>query len=321
MSAAPTTSLEGFHATATADRADRLVRGFFDAVNAGDEAGIDQAVARSFLSYDKHGVRSRTGIKRYNSQLRQSFSDMLFEVHENIGVLVEGDLVALRTIVTGTYAGEYAGVPATGRSVQTSAAHIFRVRDDQIVEHWPVMDTYRILVAIGAIPGVANVFQREYLRVAESPGGLFQERDGTEFGPPTKRPITREESRAVVRRLYDGVIATGHREDADMVADDYIQNSGWTPDGLAAFVSAIAINRGALPDGRAIQTHMVAENNRVASRSVWDGTVAGSGVAADFTTLDFFRIEDGLVAEHWESVDWVRAYQSFALLNDEVNDG
>ena len=65
---------------------------------------------------------------------------------------------------------------------------------------------------------------------------------------------------------------------------------------------------------------MVAENNRVASRSVWDGTVAGSGVAADFTTLDFFRIEDGLVAEHWESVDWVRAYQSFGLLSDEVRE-
>ena len=88
----------------------------------------------------------------------------------------------------------------------------------------------------------------------------------------------------------------------------------------SAFVSAIAVNRGALPDGRAIQTQMVAENNRVASRSVWDGTVAGSGVAADFTTLDFFRIEDGLVAEHWESVDWVRAYQAFGLLSDEVND-
>ncbi len=38
------------------------------------------------------------------------------------------------------------------------------------------------------------------------------------------------------------------------------------------------------------------------------------------TTLDFFRIEDGLVAEHWESVDWVRAYQAFGLLSDEVND-
>jgi hypothetical protein len=36
---------------------------------------------------------------------------------------------------------------------------------------------------------------------------------------------------------------------------------------------------------------------------------------------DFFRIDDGLIAEHWESVDWVRVYQSFGLLSDEVKDG
>ena len=124
-----------------------------------------------------------------------------------------------------------------------------------------------------------------------------------------------------MRRLYDGVIATGRAEDVDTVAEGYIQNSGWTPDGREAFASAIVINRGAMPDGRAIQTHMVAENNRVASRSVWDGTITQSGVPADFTTLDFFRIEDGLVAEHWESVDWVRAYRDFGLLSDEANDG
>ena len=57
------------------------------------------------------------------------------------------------------------------------------------------------------------------------------------------------------------------------------------------------ISRGAIPDGGAFQTHIVAENNRVASRSVWDGTIAQSGRPADFTTLDFFRIEDGVVAE------------------------
>ena len=320
MPTATNTSLEGFHATATAERADRLVRGFFEAVNAGDEPGIDQAVARSFLSYDKHGTRSRTGLKRYYSDLRRSFADLRFDVHENVGVLVEGDLVALRTIVTGTHVGEYAGVSATGRRVQTSASHIFRVRDDQIVEDWPVMDTYRVLVAIRAIPAAATVFQRDYLRVTESPGGLFQERLGTDFGGRGGRLVSREEARGVVRRLYDGVIATGRADDADMVADDYVQNSGWTPDGREAFVSAIAVNRAALPDGRAIQTQMVAENNRVASRSVWDGTVAGSGVAADFTTLDFFRIEDGLIVEHWESVDWLRVYQSFGLLSEEVTD-
>ena len=86
-------------------------------------------------------------------------------MHENVGVLVEGDLVALRTIITGTHAGDYAGVAPTGNAIQTSASHIFRVRDDQLVEHWPVVDTYRILVAIGAIPGVASVFQEQILGV------------------------------------------------------------------------------------------------------------------------------------------------------------
>ena len=320
MSITTVTSLDGFHLTATAQRADELVRAFFEAVNADDHARIDELVDRGFLSYDRRGTRSRTGLKRYYADLGRSFSELRFDVHENVGVLAEGDLVALRTIITGTHAGAYAGVAATGRAIQTSASHIFRVRDDCLVEHWPVLDSYRILVAIGAVPGAASVFQRDYLRVAESPGGLFQERPGTDFGASGGRAVSREESRGVVRRLYDGVIATGRAEDADMVAQDYVQNSGWTPDGLAAFVSAIAVNRGALPDGRAIQTRMVAENNRVASRSVWDGTVAGSGVAADFTTLDFFRIEDGLVAEHWESVDWVRAYEAFGLLSGDVND-
>jgi predicted ester cyclase len=315
------TSLDGFHATPAAQRKDELVRAFFDAVNADDDAAIDALLTRSFLSYDLRGMRSLTGLKLYLADLRRSFSELRFEVHENVGVLVEGDRVALRTIITGTHTGDYAGVAATGSQIRTSASHFFRVDEDRLAEHWQVLDTYRIVAAIGAIPGVASVFQEQVLGVQPSPTGLFPERPGTEFGRPGGRRVTREESRAVVRRLYDGVIATGRPEDAGMVADGYIQNSGWTPDGRAAFESALEISRGAMPDGLAIQTHMVAENNRVASRSVWDGTIAQSGQPADFTTLDFFRIEDGLIAEHWESVDWVRAYQSFGLLSDEVVDG
>lgn len=317
--AAGVTSLDDFHATTTAQRADELVRALFDAVNDDDPARIDAILARSFLSYDVHGTRSRTGFKRYFAGLRQSFPDLRLDVHENVGVLVEGDLVALRTIITGTHEGDYAGTAPTGNWVQTSASHFFRVRDDRIVEHWQVVDTYRILVAIGAIPKAANAFQ-QILGVEESPGGLFQEKLGTEFGKPGVRPITREEARGVVRRLYDGIITSGRPDEVDVVGEDYIQNSGWTPDGRDAFASAIAISRGAMPDGLAVQTHMVAENNRLASRSFWDGTIATNGRAADFVTLDFFRVEDGLIVEHWETVDWVSAYQAFGLLPDDLKD-
>jgi len=70
---ATTTSLDGFHQTAAAQRVDELVRAFFGAVNAADDAQIDELLARSFLSYDLRGTRTRTGLKRYHSALRRSF--------------------------------------------------------------------------------------------------------------------------------------------------------------------------------------------------------------------------------------------------------
>ena len=45
-----------------------------------------------------------------------------------------------------------------------------------------------------------------------------------------------------------------------------------------------------------------------------------SGKHAQWRSVGFFRVEDGLIAEHWETVDWVRVYQSFGLLSDDVKD-
>jgi predicted ester cyclase len=315
MSTRPATSLDGFHATATAQRADELARAFVTAINNEDYAAVDTLLTRDFLSYDVGGaVYTRTGLKEHYRRLRGSFSDLHLEVHENVGVLVENDLIALRTVVTGTHTGDYDGVAATGKPVQFSTSHIFRFRDDRLAEHWHVTDTYRILVKIGAIPGVAAVFQ-QLLGVPEAPEGIFQERLGTDFGAPvTGRPATREESRAVGRRLYDGAITTGNPNDVDALAEGYLQTTGWTPDGRDNFGKAWAIGRGAMPDGLAVQTHVVAENDRVASISVWDGTVTASGQAVDFASADFLRVEDGVAAEHWDTVDYVRLYQSFGLL-------
>ncbi|WP_372482186.1 ester cyclase [Streptomyces glomeratus] len=153
----------------------------------------------------------------------------------------------------------------------------------------------------------------------DSPEGIFVEKPGTEFGALRKgRPATREESRAVGRRLYDGAITTGIAEDVDALDEDYIQNTGWTPNGRHYFGNAWAIGSGAMPDGLAIQTHVVSENDRVASISVWDGTITVSGAAVDFASANFLRIEDGVAAEHWDTVDYVRLYQSFGLLPENI---
>jgi predicted ester cyclase len=311
----PRTSLDGFHATDTAQRSDQMARSFINAISAQDNTALDQVLSRKFQSYGRDGLRSRTGFKHYFADLHRSFRDLTLEVHENVGVLVENDLIALRTIMSGTHTGDYLGVPPTGESVQTSVSHILRIRDDQITEHWPVMDTYRILVKIGAIPGVGANFQ-ELLGVPPAEDGIFVERVGTPFDAErTGRAISSDESRAVGRRLYEGAIATGIATDVDALADSYIQNTGWTPDGSDMFGRAWAIGRGAMPDGLAVLTQVVAENDRVASISLWDGTIAQTGSAVDFTSADFLRIEQGVAAEHWDTVDYVRLYQSFGLLS------
>jgi predicted SnoaL-like aldol condensation-catalyzing enzyme len=176
-----------------------------------------------------------------------------------------------------------AGVGATDAAIQTSASHIFRVREDRLVENWQVVDTYRILVAIGAIPGVASCFQ-QLLGVPESPNGLVQERLGTDFGR-RGRPITREESRAVTRRLFDGAIDTGRAEDVDALSETYMQNTGWTPDGRSVF-----------------------------------GNAWRSAAARCPTALLSRPTPSPKVTAARRSVDYVRLYQSFGLLPGDVED-
>ena len=309
------TSLDS-HSSQTAERADRLARSLFDAVNADDDKALDVVLAPRFLSYGRDGVRTRTGVKSYLAAIRSSFGDLAVQVHENVGVLVENDLIALRTVITGTHDGPFAGVEPTGRPVQTSATHVFRYADDQLTEHWQVVDWYRVLVRIGRIEGVAVLFQRQ-LGVPESPEGIFVEKPGTDFDAPRRgRRIEREEARALARRTFDGVINTGRADTSGPMADHYRQNTGWTPDGRDFFVNGWVAGRAAMPDGRAVQTHVVAEGDRVASISVWDGTVTYNGQPVDFLSGDVLRIENGEVAEHWDTVEYTRLYHALGMLPD-----
>jgi hypothetical protein len=65
MTNRPRTSLDGFHATKTAQRADELARSLFQAVIARDWGSFDTILARNFQSYAVDGVRSRTGMKKF----------------------------------------------------------------------------------------------------------------------------------------------------------------------------------------------------------------------------------------------------------------
>ena len=307
MSLVPSTSLDGFHLTWEQQQADLLVREFMSAINEGAVGEFDRLLAPTFESHRRSGSSGRNGEKNRLLALRTAFPDLRYEVHENVGVLVDGDLLALRTIITGTQDGPYAGHAPTGKRFRIGNHQFFRHCNGRLVEHWEVEDSYRILAELGLIP-------------ASIP--LFQEKPGSAFGVGTNRQSTTAEwNKQQVRAMYEGVVATGRAEDAYGMANGYIQNTGRAPDGAAHFNEEFVGFRKVFQKGRAYQVQIVGERDRVITRSRWDGTHLGeigplkpTGRFVDFTTADTFRFADGLIAEHWDTTDFMAMLTSLGLV-------
>ena len=77
------------------------------------------------------------GLRRWATVLHEALR-LRVDVRD---VAVDGDLVAVRARITGTHVGEFAGMPATGRSFDAQYMSFERVRDGRIAERWEVADT------------------------------------------------------------------------------------------------------------------------------------------------------------------------------------
>lgn len=79
------------------------------------------------------------------------------------------------------------------------------------------------------------------------------------------------------------------------------------PEGVKSFFGALFA---AIPDLRATIDHLYAEGDRVFSFMTWRGTHNGPIFGLEpsrqqvlIRTAEIFRVEDGRLAEHWDTVD------------------
>ena len=74
------------------------------------------------------------------------------DVHIDIEhVLVDGDQVVAWIRATGTPTGAGGPIPPTGKAINFTQAHRFRLQDRRIVEHWAVRDDLLSMVQAGVI--------------------------------------------------------------------------------------------------------------------------------------------------------------------------
>ena len=88
------------------------------------------------------------GLQDFTRALYAAFPDWHATIEE---LIVEGDNVVVRWTGRGTHRGEWAGVPATGRPVQTTGIDVERFVDGLIVEEHSNVDMLGFLRQIDAV--------------------------------------------------------------------------------------------------------------------------------------------------------------------------
>jgi steroid delta-isomerase-like uncharacterized protein len=129
-------------------------------------------------------------------------------------------------------------------------------------------------------------------------------------------------NRALVVNFIEQVFNEGDSAAAgDYVTEAYLQNTPGVESGIAALQASVDMFHAAFPDIQYTVTHLGAEGDLVAARLVITGTQDGefmgipaSGRRVSAAAINFWRVEDGLLAEHWEVVDTLTFLQQLGVI-------
>ena len=90
------------------------------------------------------------GVRQTFALMQRAYPDWQTTIED---LIAEGDRAVARVTHRGTHAGDFFGIPPTGRRVQWTATHVVRVADGKVTEHWATEDNLGLLQQLGAIPG------------------------------------------------------------------------------------------------------------------------------------------------------------------------
>jgi steroid delta-isomerase-like uncharacterized protein len=125
-------------------------RGIEEVYNRGNLASVDEFAASDFVIHlPSEDINGPAGAKRYVAALRAAFPDLHITIEDQIA---EGDRVVTRWTARGTHAGEFQGIPPTGKRGSMTGIDIDRVADGKVVECWVNSDDLGLLQQLGVIP-------------------------------------------------------------------------------------------------------------------------------------------------------------------------
>ena len=119
-----------------------------------------------------------------------------------------------------------------------------------------------------------------------------------------------EANKSLVKKYFKAIEQSDLPALDTIVAELYEDRVPGRAPGREPLKDAVRSLRAAFPDLRSTVTHSVAEGDLVAVYNRVRGThngalgdLAATGNRVDFTAFQLFRVEGGMLAEHWEIAD------------------
>lgn len=127
-----------------------------DKLNTGDVQGYVTSLYApgcTFHGFPDAFAPTRDGIADFFTMLIAAVPDARISARD---ILVDGDRVALRFVLTGTHVGELLGAAGTGRSLEVEGLTLVQFADGLVVERWNRLDDVALLTQLGALPVAAT---------------------------------------------------------------------------------------------------------------------------------------------------------------------
>jgi steroid delta-isomerase-like uncharacterized protein len=130
-----------------------LADAFVTMLNEHDPDRVDRFVALDYRNHNAFVADGREANRQFWAGFFQALPDLTATMED---LVISGDRVVGRFVYRGTHAGEFMGIPATGRQVEMRSIDIWRVEDGMFVEHWDELNTLQVLQQMGALGGAGG---------------------------------------------------------------------------------------------------------------------------------------------------------------------
>lgn len=127
------------------------------------------------------------------------------------------------------------------------------------------------------------------------------------------------------RAIVETHLRMMNTHDADLVdafiAEDYINHNVVVADGREANRDFWAMFFRGLPDVTVTMEDLIVSGDRIVGRFVYRGTHTGelmsipaTGAQVEMRSIDIWRVENGLLVEHWDELNLMEVFQQVGVL-------